>query len=111
MFTQKEIEDLATKMALEVYPKEPGEDLGQMQFLRDTFIRNATECIKKLQSDFAIISKEFVKRQRLTIEYDKKTMMEKPDGARMALAGVYQSNIELIDKIFGKDFLSTSDNG
>ena len=101
MFTYKEIEDLTTKMALEVYPKEPGEDLGQMQFLRDTFIRNATACIKKLQSDFAIISKEFVKRQRLIIEYDRKTMMEKPDGARIALAGVYQSNLELIDKLFG----------
>lgn len=104
MFTKKEIEDLATQMALEVYPKEPDEDLGQMQFIRNTFIRNATDCIQKLQSNFAIVGKEFVKRQRLTIEHDKKIMMDKPDGARMALAGLYQAELELMDKIFGKDF-------
>lgn len=72
MFTEKEIEDLATKMAMEVYPQDPNEDLGQMGFLRDTFVRNAKECINILQSNFAIVSKDFVKRERLVIQHDKK---------------------------------------
>lgn len=103
MFTEKEIEDLATKMAMEVYPQEPDEDLGQMGFLRDTFVRNAKECIRILQSNFAIISKDFVNRQRQIILHDKKMMMENnPDGTRMALAGLYQAELELMDKLFGK---------
>lgn len=106
MFTQKEIEDLATQMALEVYPKEADEDLGQMQFIRNTFVRNATECIKKLQNNFAIISKDFIKRQRLIVEHDKKLMLEKPKpiGEQVALAGIYQAKLEVMDKIFGEDF-------
>ncbi len=107
MFTEKEIEDLVTKMATEVYPQEPNEDLGQMGFLRDTFVRNAKECINILQSNFAIISKDFINRQRLIIQHDKKMMTDNnPDGARMVLAGLYQAELELMDKLFGNDFFN-----
>lgn len=104
MFTEKEIEDLATKMAMEVYPQDTNEDLGQMRFLRDTFMRNAKECINILQSNFAIVSKDFINRQRQIIQHDKKMMTDNnPDGARMALAGLYQAELELMDKLFGND--------
>ena len=46
----------------------------------------AIEIIQQLSRDYCIVSREFVKRLRLIIELDKKQMLEKPIGEKIALA-------------------------
>lgn len=57
MPTHEEIKKIAREYALKVYPKEPMEDIGQMQFLRDTFVKNATEVISLLSEDYCLVPK------------------------------------------------------
>ena len=69
------------------------------------YIRAIAQCFTEwLSKNFYIVSREFIKRQRLIVEHDKKMMLEKqnPIGEQIALAGVYQAKLELIDTFFGK---------
>ncbi len=71
-------------------------------------VRDLAYFYETLLSDIAkthcIVSRKSVKTQWLIIEHDKKQMLEKsnPIGEQVALAGVYQAKLELIDKLFGE---------
>lgn len=54
--------------------------------------------LRWLSKTHCIVSREFVKRERLVIEFDKKQMLEKPIGEKIALAGVYQAKLELYNR-------------
>lgn len=107
--TPEEITKLAEEYVEEIYPHEEFEDIGQMDFLRNTAKKNVASFIRWLLRTHCIVGKEFVKRQRLVIEHDKKLMLEKPIGEKIALAGVYQAKLELMDKLFGSDTFNETD--
>lgn len=95
--TPEEIRKLAEEYVAKVY----GGDTD--------FIDEAENVISWLLRTHCIVGKEFVKRQRLVIKYDKKLMLEKPIGEKIALAGVYQAKLELMDKLFGTDTFDETD--
>ena len=98
----KEIEKLARKYA---------DESGNVRVVVESRYDIMREALQWLLRDHCIVSKDFVKKQRLVIEFDKKQMLEKPTGERMALAGVYQAKLELIEKLFGTDlFKNDTDN-
>ena len=68
--------------------------------LIESIINGFTEWLSK---DNCIVSREFIKRQRLIVEHHKKMMLEMPNpiGEQIALAGVYQAKLELMDNLFG----------
>lgn len=91
---KEEIKKLARLIAEENYNctgNEKGITLMAMEY---------ESVLNRIAKDFYVVSKDFINRQRLIIEFDKKTMLEKPIGEKMALAGVYQAKLELMDKLF-----------
>lgn len=81
-------------------------DIPESNCLKNEVINSTEDYIiqflQYLCKDYCIVSREFIKRQRLIIEFDKKQMLEKPISEKIALAGVYQAKLELMDKLFGK---------
>ncbi|MBD5382009.1 hypothetical protein [Clavibacter sp.] len=96
MSTPEEIKKIARQIAEKL-------TAGDDYYLHEE-IRNVEKALKVLVNDYEIIGKDFIKRQRLIIEFDKKQMLEKPIGEKIALAGVYQAKLELMDKLFGSLF-------
>lgn len=93
------------QLAREYAEQNPPADIKDEVLKRNLIGLNA-EIFEKfliwLTKTHCIVSREFVKRERLVIEFDKKQMLEKPIGEKIALAGVYQAKLELMDKLFGE---------
>ncbi len=110
--TPEEITKLAEEYAVEITKgmaktlDEPSCLLNETKSATEEYI---TDFMRWLLRTHCIVGKEFVKRQRLVIEHDKKLMLEKPIGEKIALAGVYQAKLELMDKLFGSDTFDETD--
>ena len=105
-----------TKLAVE-YAEEVTKDMAKTLDESSCLLNETKRATKEYITDFmqwlfrthCIVGKEFVKRQRLVIEYDKKLMLEKPIGEKIALAGVYQAKLELMDNLFAPDTFDETD--
>lgn len=58
--TDTEITALAREYAEEIYPHEEGEDIGQMNFLRDNAIRHISSTLKMLLRRYCLVEKEAI---------------------------------------------------
>lgn len=60
---EDQITALAREYAEEIYPHEDGEDLGQMNFLRNNAIKHISSTLKMLLRRYCLVEKETIRKE------------------------------------------------
>lgn len=63
MLTDRQITALAREYAMKIYPREVGEDVGQMDFLRNNAKMHISLTLEKLLRRYCLVEKEAVRKE------------------------------------------------